>query len=251
MPSTRSHRAHKPRHCLSASQHWCPGKIRARGLGVHEGRKLVPCGEFLDITVPAEVRNGLVGLMSGQKRQKLSHDCVRRSPVRELWLRGDTVRHGRARPVLRQHLRRAALAERQIREGLSARLRDRCRREPRPGQLLPVLQRRTVIFFSNINGNERHQPELGPKWSSQRGTPHPWTSFCATLAAPPQDPLAGSRGRAGRSFRWAEKGGVRRVDYKGLALAVCSRAGWKGAVLLLDSGGDESSIALELLRESE
>ena len=41
------------------------------------------------------------------------------------------------------------------------------------------------------------------------------------------------------------------MDYKGLALAVCSRAGWKGAVLLLDSGGDESSIALELLRESE
>lgn len=74
-----------------------------------------------------------------------------------------------------------------------------------------------------------------------------------TLASPPADPLAGAIGRAGRGFRWAERDGVRRVDYEGRAqavfeasrervsvtsaepellrelgyLAVCSRAGWR------------------------
>ncbi|OGS01280.1 MAG: hypothetical protein A2V88_00010 [Elusimicrobia bacterium RBG_16_66_12] len=125
------------------------------------------------------------------------------------------------------------------------------------------------------------------------GEAEPEVAVTLTLASPPADPLAGAICRAGRGFRWAEKDGVRRVDYEGRALAVfeasrerlsvtstepellrelgylavCSRAGWrldmrgfhrlhalgverggKAALLMLDSGGGKSSIALELLR---
>ena len=51
--------------------------ILAGGLGIEEHGELVPSREFLDVMVSAKVRNGLVELMSGQKRQQLAHDCVR------------------------------------------------------------------------------------------------------------------------------------------------------------------------------
>ena len=48
--------------------------------------------------------------------------------------------HGRPRPLQRQYLRRATVAQRQVRGGLPARLRQRCRGPCRSRPLLPFLQ---------------------------------------------------------------------------------------------------------------
>ena len=73
-----------------------PQAVLAAGLGIKKGGQLVPCGEFLDVSVPEMLGNRIVELMSGHEGQQLAHNCVRmhlQNPPRIEWLSRNSILH--------------------------------------------------------------------------------------------------------------------------------------------------------------